>query len=201
MISLYWFIGGVVLLFAPLWLLRAEPSMLGGYDQRIWPRGFNIGLSLFDAARATTAAYMLNIGVAGLTETWHIRWWMAECAFGLILVGGVALQMVSWKTEDHFLAPIFYVPGVLLALLHPIVAGIALFLGVGSALAMRAWAAGFIASSIIIAILSLLLHQQRWSIGLVGAIFCASPVLLSVLFTRQLGWMRKPLGTQDPFRD
>jgi len=188
------------LLALPVWFFREHHARLAGYDQRTWPTGRHRFLAIADLARSAAGAYLVMKGVLGLAAEWEIRWWVAEGAFGLLLLIGLAIQLATWHDEDHLQAPVFYITGCLLILLHPLVLFPALLLGIGSAMASRAWSGGFLAGAVTIGGLAFLFRQQTWSIGVVGAVLCACPALLAMMSGRHLGWLRKRVEPQDRLR-
>jgi len=182
---------GLGLLFFPLWLLRARASRLAGFDQRALPRGLNLPLTVLDAGRAYGAAWLLLRGLPGLERIGAMgRWQEAALMAGAVAVG-LLIQTLVWRDEDFVFAPVPYMLGLLAAFSHPIVLVIVLPLAIGSAMAVRAWAAGLLGGGIGLGVVGLAVTQQDWRLGLLcGVAFCL-PVLVSAMAGRHLGWPRK----------
>ena len=175
----------------PLWKFRARGSRLGGFDQRAWPRGRNLVLAFVDAARAALGAVLMANGAGRLPippggPAWMGEIWLAV-AFGLAL----GVQSLSWRDEDHAKAPWEFALGALLVLIHPLVLLIGLPFGVGTALAIRAWSAGFIATGLGLAGVGLLVHSADWRRSLFVGLMALVPVVLSAMVGRHLGAPRR----------
>jgi hypothetical protein len=78
-----------------------------------------------------------------------------------------------------------------LVLVHPLVLIIGLPLAIGSALAIRAWSAGFIGASVGLIGVGLMVQSADWRRALAIGVVANTPVLFSVLFGRHVGTPRK----------
>ncbi len=182
---------GLGLLCFPLWLLRPPLSRLAGFDQRAWPRGRNLVLTIVDVVRASAGAKLLLNGLPGLERVAALGLWQEAAFMAAAILLGLLVQTLVWRDEDFVFAPVPYMLGLVIALAHPIVLVIALPLAVGSGMAIRAWAAGILGGGIGLAVVGLAVTQQDWRMGLLcGVIFCV-PVLISALAGRHMGWPRK----------
>ncbi len=104
---------------------------------------------------------------------------------------GLLIQTLVWRDEDFVFAPVPYALGLLAGLAHPIVLVIVLPLAIGSAMAVRAWAAGLLAGGVGLAAVGLAVTQQDWRLGLLSGISFCLPVLISAMAGRHMGWPRK----------
>lgn len=182
---------GLGLLLFPLWLLRARASRLAGFDQRAWPRGLNLPLAFADAGRAYAGAWLVLRGLPGLDRVVALGRWQEAAFMAAAVAAGLLIQTLAWRDEDFVFAPVPYLLGLLAAFSHPIVLVIVLPLAIGSAMAVRAWAAGLLGGGIGLAAVGLAVTQQDWRLGLLcGVAFCL-PVLVSAMAGRHLGWPRK----------
>lgn len=182
---------GSVLLAWPLWLFRVRGARLSGFDQRAWPKGRNLLLSVLDAARASVGAWVLMKGLPGLRHIEGLGRWQEAALLGGAVGLGLAIQCLSWWDDDFVFAPVPYLLGVVAAVAHPIVLIIVLPLWIGGALAIRAWAAGFLAAGIGFGGVGLAVTEQDWRRAiLIGLTFCV-PVVTSVMAGRHLGWPKK----------
>lgn len=182
---------GLGLLCFPLWLFRKRGARLSGFDQRTWPKGLNLPLAVLDAVRASVGAWLLIHALPELQRVGQFgRWQDAAYLAGAIALG-LLIQTLSWRDEDHVLAPVPFLLGIASAVAHPIVLVIILPLAIGSSLALRAWSPGLVAAGLGFAGVGLAVEQQDWRRAvLVGIVFCF-PVLVSVLAGRHLGWPQK----------
>jgi len=176
--------------FFPLWIFHAKNARLGSFDQRAWPRGRNLVLGLFDLARAWVGGDLLVRSIGAFPDFGFGSSW--DGAMGLAVVFGVALAVhaFAWCNEDYLFAPVGFVFGSLVALIEPQVLIIGLPLGIGAALAIRAWSAGFIGAGVGLAGVGLALADD-WRRSLLVGVVLTLPVLLSVLAGRHLGAPRK----------
>jgi hypothetical protein len=182
---------GALLWLFPLWCFHAPGARLGNFDQRAWPKGRNLGLAIFDVVRAAVGANFLARGLPGLPTIPGAPSWMPEV--WLAVTFGVALgaQAFYWRDEDHVRAPVEFFLGAVLILVHPLVLFIGLPLGVGAALAVRAWSAGFIGAGLGVAGVSLMVEAADWRRGLLLGAMANLPVVLSVMAGRHIGAPRK----------
>ncbi len=183
---------GLGLLLFPLWLLRGRNSRLVGFEQRTWPSGVrNVALTIADVLRAAVGAGLL---IRHLPDLQRIEWlahWQNASMLALAVLAGLVVQVLSWRDDDFALAPVFYGLGIAAVVAHPIVLAISLPLALGGALALRAWAGGFLAAGGGLAAVGLAVEQQDWRQSLLVGIALCSPVLVSVLAGRHLGSMKK----------
>lgn len=185
---------GALLLLLPLWLLRPVTSALGGFDQKRIYGKWVWGISALDFVRAGSGAWMITTAAPLaplILDIPRLAYWRAEIAVALILTVGLAIQTLSWRDEDHAFAPLPYLLGVLAAVSHPIVVLLSLPLAIGGALALRAWSAAILGLAVGVVGVGLAVSQQNWRLGVTtGAALC-TPVLVSMLFNRHLGWPKK----------
>ncbi len=185
---------GALLLWLPIWLLRPRTSALGGFDQKRKYGNWVWGLSALDAARAGAGAWLITSAAPLaplILSIPRLAYWRAEIAIALLLTIGLAIQPLAWRDEDHAFAPLPYLLGVLAAVAHPIVVILALPLAIGGALALRAWSAAILGLAVGVVGVGLAVTQQNWRLGVTtGAALC-TPVLVSMLLSRHLGWPKK----------
>lgn len=180
------------LLFAPLWIWREKGARLGGFDQRAWPRGRNRWINVADLARGALGGWALARGAAllpaipGAPADWMPHVWVAVGAGAAL-----ALQAGTWTDEDHFHAPMAFLIGLCLVLVHPLVLALLLPLAIGSALAVRAWSACILSVGLGMAAIGLAVEQQDWRRTLLLGVAINAPVLLTVMAGRHLGSARK----------
>ena len=164
---------------------------MSGFDQRAWPRGLALLLAVVDAARASAGAWLLLRGLPGLPPIAALGRWQDPAFVAAAIAVGLLIQTLVWRDEDFVFAPVPYALGLVATLAHPIVLVIVLPLAVGSAMAIRAWAAGLLGLGVGLAAVGLAVTQQDWRVGLLcGTAFCF-PVLVSAMAGRHLGWPRK----------
>lgn len=176
--------------FLPLRIFRAKNAKLGSFDQRAWPRGRNLVLGLFDLARAWVGGDLL-VRSAGVFPAFGLDpSWGGGIFIAAVFAVALAIQSFAWRTEDYLFAPVGFVLGCVGALIEPLVLIIALPLGVGMALAIRAWSAGFIGAALGLAGVGLAVAQD-WRLALLLGVALLTPVLLSVMAGRHLGSARK----------
>jgi hypothetical protein len=182
---------GLGFLFFPLWAIRPRGARLAGFDQRDWPRGFALPLTVVDVLRASGGAWLLSRGLPGLEQFAALGRWQ-EAGFLAIALGlGLLIQTLAWRDEDYVFAPVPYALGLIAAVAHPIVLVIVLPLAVGSSLAVRAWAAGLLGGGIGLAAVGFAVKQQEWRISLLAGVAFCLPVLVSTMAGRHMGWPRK----------
>ena len=180
------------LLFSPLWVWRAKGSKLGGFDQRVWPGGRNLVITLADLVRAGLGSWALLRGVEVLPQIPGAPAdWMAHAWVAFVLGVALAVQAGSWRNEDHLHAPMAFLAGSCGVLVHPLVLALMLPLAIGSALAVRAWSACILAAGIGMAAIGLAVEQQDWRRTLFLGLAVNVPVLLAVMAGRHLGSTRK----------
>lgn len=175
----------------PLWSFRARGARLGGFDQRGWPKGRNLWLGVVDLVRAAVGALLMMKGAMNLPvppggPAWMGEIWLAV-AFGIAL----AVQTLSWRDEDHARAPWEFSLGAIFVLIHPLVLLIGLPFAVGTALAVRAWSAGFVAAGVGLGGVGLLVHSTDWRRSLFVGAMAIVPVVLSAMAGRHLGTARR----------
>ncbi len=184
-------LGGSILWLFPLWLFRAKGSRLGNFDQRSWPRGRNLALTVVDLIRAAVGAKLMAQGCLGLPRPQGTPDWLGEVWLALALVVALIVQTISWRDEDHVQAPVVFLLGALLVLVHPLVLIIGLPLAVGTALAVRAWSPGFIGAGMAVAGVGLMIESQDvWRAIFLG-VAVNTPVVVSVMAGRHMGAARK----------
>lgn len=184
----------LVLLWFPLWVFRARDARLAGFDQRAWPAGRSVLLTIADALRASLATGLLiRLGPELARVEMLGRWQEAAMVSGAAAVG-LLIQCLVWRDEDFVFAPVPYMLGIVAVAAHPIVLVIALPLAVGTGLALRAWAAAFIGGGVGLALVGLAVSQQDWRQGLLVGLALSFPVLVSMVAGRHLGWLRRQLS-------
>lgn len=183
---------GLGLLLLPLWSLRARNSRLVGFEQRAWPSGArSVALTIVDVVRAALGAGLL---IRHLPELQRFEWlghWQDATALAVAATGGLLVQTLVWRDDDFSFAPVFYGLGLAAVVAHPIVLAISLPLALGGALALRAWAGGFLGAGAGLAAVGLAVEQQDWRRSLLMGLVLCSPVLVSVLAGRHLGSPKK----------
>lgn len=177
--------------FFPVWAFRAKNAKLGGFDQRGWPRGRNLVLSVFDAARAWVGADLLMRSLGTLPDWPFPAEWNAQLWLGFVFGAALIVHAFVWHNEDYLMAPIMFVIGALPALVHPHVLLIGLPLGIGAALAIRAWSAGLIGAAVGVAGVGMVVLQQDWKRSLLLGLALTLPVFVSMLAGRHLAAPRK----------
>ncbi len=177
--------------FFPLWAFRAQNAKLGGFDQRGWPRGRNLVLSVFDAARAWMGADLLMRSLGSIPEWPFPPSWNPQLWVGLAFGAALLVQAFVWRNEDYLMAPIWFVLGALPALVHVHVLLIGLPLGIGAALAIRAWSAGLIGAGVGVAGVGTVVLEQDWKLSLLLGLTLTLPIWASMLAGRHLGAPRK----------
>lgn len=183
---------GLILLCFPLWLARVRGARLSGFDQRAWPKGRNLLLAVLDTFRASAAAWILVNVFRELPPNDALgRWFEPALMAGAVAIG-LVIQTLAWLDEDYVLAPVPFLVGVLAVVAHPIVLVIVLPLWIGSSLAVRSWASGFIAGGMGVAGVGLAVSQQEdWRLTVLIGLTFFVPVLTSVMAGRHLGWPKK----------
>lgn len=183
-------LAGALWLF-PVWSFRAPSARLGGFDQRAWLKGRNLLLGILDLVRAAIGANLMARAVTELPSIPGAPIWMGEVWLAAAFAVALAVQTLNWRDEDHVRAPIEFFIGVILVLIHPLVLLIGLPLGIGAALAVRAWSAGFIGAGVGLAAVSFVVDDSDWRRGILFGVAANGPVLLSVLVGRHVGAPRK----------
>jgi hypothetical protein len=182
---------GVGLLLVPVWRLRAPDGRLAAFDQREWPTGRNLALVLLDMARAAGGAWVLSLGMPELPHFAHHSEWVWQAALALVVGLGLVVQTFVWHDEDHVQAPVAFLAGVAAVLVDPVVLLLVGPLAAGVALALRAWSGVFMTATVGTILIGWLLNAQSWSrVVFVGAVMIF-PVVVSVLAGRHMGWPRK----------
>lgn len=184
-------VAGVGLLLVPVWRLREPEGRLAAFDQREWPTGRNLGLVLLDGLRAAVGAKILSIGLPALPHFASHSEWVWQAVLGLIVGLGLVVNTLVWTDEDHVLAPVAFLAGVMAVLVDPVVLLLVAPLAAGVALALRAWSGIFMTATVGLILLGWLLSAQSWSrVVFVGAVMIF-PVVISILAGRHMGWPRK----------
>ena len=148
-------------------------------------------LAICDVLRAAAGAGLLVRMPVDLPVLDGLGVWENPLLVGVAVALGFAVQTLVWRDDDHAFAPVAFGLGVAATAMHPLVLAIALPLAIGTAIAVRAWAAGFIAAGVGLVGVGLAVEQQDWRLGLfVGTAFFV-PVLISLMAGRHLGWPRK----------
>jgi hypothetical protein len=181
----------LLLLWAPLWVLRAKAARLTGFEQRNWPGGRNAALAFADTLRASVGSWLLWQSVPELPRVVYPVGAQEPLVFGAVLMIGLVVQTLVWRDEDFVFAPVTYALGVVCFVAHPVVLLIILPLAVGSAFAMRAWAAGLLGGGIGLIFVGLLVEQQDWRLAVLTGLSLCATVLLSLLVGRHFGWARR----------
>lgn len=182
---------GLFLLVFPLWAFRAKGARLVGFEQRAWPSGRNLALAMLDAGRASVGASLVLRSVSTLPAMEVLGRWQEPVYIAAAIALGLVSQALAWRDEDYLFAPVSYALGVVAVLAYPVVLVIALPLAVGGALALRAWAAGFLAGGAGLMGAGLAVEQQDWRVSSLLGLAFGTPVLVSVLAGRHLGWARR----------
>ena len=189
--SLILVISGGLLLGFPLWAFRVPNARLAGFDQRGWPKGRHLALAFVDIVRAAVGAYLVASNLGPVVTFKGLTAWKIEIVLAAIVAVGLVIQTLAWRDEDHAFAPVTYVLGLALALVHPLMLGLLLPLAVGASLAVRAWSAGMLATGLGLAVLCIAVEKQDFHRAfLLGPVLCL-PVLVSVMAGRHLGWPKK----------
>lgn len=184
-------LGGSFLWLFPLWLFHAKGARLGNFDQRSWPQGNNLALTIVDVVRAAVGANLMARGLTGLPVPRGAPEWLGEVWLAAAVAVALAVQTLSWRDEDYVQAPVAFLLGALLVLVHPVVLAIGLLLAVGTALAVRAWSAGFIGAGVGLAGVGLVYTAQDLRRALLLALVVNIPVVVSVMTGRHMGAPRK----------
>jgi hypothetical protein len=137
-------------------------------------------LAVIDAVRASAGAWLLLRGLPGLPPIATLGRWQDAGFLAAAIAIGLLIQTLVWRDEDYVFAPVPYALGLVAAIAHPIVLAIVLPLAVGSAMAVRAWAAGLLGLGFGLA-----------GVGLLCGIAFCFPVLVSTMAGRHFGWPRK----------
>jgi len=164
---------------------------LGNFDQRGWPQGRNLVLTVIDLVRAAVGANLLARGFPGLKGPRGAPEWLGEVWLAVALAVALAVQTLSWRDEDHVRAPVAFLLGAMLVLIHPLVLVIGLPLAIGAALAVRAWSAGFLGAGVALAGVGLVIEAQDLRRALLLGAAVNIPVIVSVLAGRHMGAPRK----------
>jgi len=184
-------VAGVGLLLVPVWRLREPEGRLAAFDQREWPTGRNLGLVLLDGLRAAGGAKVLSIGLPALPHLASHSEWVGQAVLGLIVGLGLVVNTLVWTDDDHVHAPVAFLAGVVAVLVDPVVLLLVAPLAAGVALALRAWSGIFMTATVGLILLGWLLGAQSWSrVVFVGAVMIF-PVVISILAGRHMGWPRK----------
>lgn len=182
---------GLVLWFFPLWIWRAPRSRLGGFDQREWPSGRNLALTVVDALRSAAGAAAVARGVAGALAGRDLPGITGEAALAALFILALGWQALSWRTEDFLHSPVAFLLGALTVLLHPVVLAISLPLALGSAFAVRGWSAYFLGAALGVAGVGAYLPMQDWRRAILVGAAATAPVVASLLAGRHLGGPRR----------
>jgi hypothetical protein len=175
----------------PLWAFRVANARLAGFDQRGWPKGKHLGLAVVDVVRASVGAFLVASNLGPVVTFRGLTAWKVEIVLAGIVAVGLVIQTLAWRDEDHAFAPVTYVLGLALALVHPVMLLLLVPLSVGAALAVRAWSAGLLATGLGLAVLCIAVEKQDFHRAfLLGPVLCL-PVLVSVMAGRHLGWPKK----------
>lgn len=177
----------LLLWWFPLWVFRAPKSRLGNFDQRGWPQGRNLALSVADVVRAAVGAALLIKAVAGA----GLRPWEGCGALAGALAVALVVQTWAWHDEDYLQAPVAFVLGALVPFAHPLLLAISLPAAVGGALAFRGWSGAFLCGGAVFAGVGFLLPAQDWRISLLVGAVVNLPVFLPVAAGRHLGGVRR----------
>ncbi|MBC8010367.1 MAG: hypothetical protein H7067_09750 [Burkholderiales bacterium] len=183
-------IASVLLLF-PLWVFRAPGSRLGAFDQRGWPTGRNLVVTIVDVLRASLGAGVLIKGLLGMAEAGRWTGWRPEIALAVGLGLALLVQTLVWRDEDSVHAPVGFLLGALVALVHPIVLALVLPVAIGAPLALRAWAPCFLGTGVGLIGVGMLIELQDWRRTLLLGVVVTLPVLVSVMAGRHMGAARE----------
>ena len=183
-------IASLLLLF-PLWVFRAPGSRLGAFDQRGWPTGRNLALTIVDVLRASVGAGLLIKGLVGMATAGRWTGWRPEIALAVGIGVALVVQTLFWRDEDSVHSPVAFLLGTLVALVHPLVLLFVLPVVIGAPLALRAWAGLFFGASVSLIGVGMLIEAQDWRRTLLLGVVIPLPVLISVMVGRHLGAARE----------
>lgn len=183
-------IASLLLLF-PLWVFRARGSRLGSFEQRGWPTGRNLALTIVDVLRASLGAGLLTKGLLGMATAGRWTGWRPEIALAVGLGVALFVQTLSWRDEDSVHSPIAFLLGALVALVHPLVLLFVLPVVIGAPLALRAWAGFFFGAAVSLIGVGMVIEAQDWRRTLLLGVVIPLPVLLSVMVGRHMGAARE----------
>lgn len=183
-------IASLLLLF-PLWVFRAPNSRLGSFEQRGWPTGRNLLLTIIDVLRASLGAGLLIKGLLGMAAAGRWTGWRPEIVLALGIGLALFVQTLSWRDEDSVHAPIGFLLGALVALIHPLVLVLVLPVAIGAPLALRAWAGCFLGTGVALIGVGMLIELQDWRRTLLLGVVVTLPVLVSVMVGRHMGAARE----------
>lgn len=172
-------------------MFRAKEARLGSFDQRAWPTGRNLVLTVIDLVRAAVGSNLMVKGALALPRPAGAPTWLGEVWLAVALSVAVTVQAVSWRDEDHLRAPVAFLLGALLVLVQPVVLVIGLPLAVGAALAVRAWSAGLIGAGVALAGVGMIVESQDWRRTLLLGALINVPVIVCVMMGRHMGAPRK----------
>lgn len=176
----------------PVWWLRGRGSRLVGFERRAWPSSARaLVLTVADVLRAALGAGLLLRNLPELARIERLGSWQDPAALALAVAAGLMVQTLAWRDEDFSFAPAFCALGIAAVVAHPIVLAISLPLAIGGALALRAWAGGFLAAGSGLALVGLAVEQQDWRMSLLAGLALCTPVLVSVLAGRHLGAIKQ----------
>lgn len=181
----------LVLLWSPLWMMRAKGTRLSGFDQRTWPRGRLLALAMVDVIRASVGVWALMQVLPDLPTILPVGAWQAPAFLALAIGVGLVVETLSWRDDDYVLAPVPFLLGAVSAAAHPIVLVIVLPLWIGGSLALRSWASGILALGLGLGGVGLAVSQQDWRRAALVGMASALPVLASIMAGRHMGWPKK----------
>ena len=180
-------LGGSVLWLFPLWLFHAKNARLGNFDQRGWPKGRNLVLTVLDVVRAALGANLLARGLPGLPIPPGAPGWLGEVWLAVALAVALAAQTLSWRDEDYVRAPVAFLLGAMLVLIHPMLTVIGLLMAVGTALAVRAWSAGFIGAAMALGGVGFVYTAHDYPRAMLLGVAAGTPAIITVLAGRHMG--------------
>ena len=146
---------------------------------------------MLDAGRASVGAWLVLQAVSTMPAVEALGRWQEAVYIAAAVALGLVAQALAWRDEDYLLAPVTFALGVVAVVAHPVVLAIALPLALGGALAIRAWAAGFLACGAGLLVAGLAVEQQDWRVSSLVGLSFGAPVLVSVLAGRHLGWAKR----------
>ncbi len=188
-----WFALALPLLFFPIGLVLPKGAKLATFERGDWPLGW-IGVVLtVDALRAGMGAWFLLKGARAIEHLLPVPPNGDEVLVGVVLAAAFAVQTLSRRNEDFVLAPGGFVGAAAIFSLieNPVVAGLALVLAVGAAMAVRAWTAFFLGLCVgIVAVGVALMSMERLFPIWLGAA-CAVPPLVAIMSGRQMALLRR----------
>lgn len=186
-----WLITAVCLLCFPFGLLLRRDTPMAALDRAEWPKGLNLLVLMFDPLRAGAGAWALLQEMPPLVAHLDVGVYGQAAIIGPAFAVGVVLQTIGRMNDDFVFSPFGYVAGVLVFLCGPAVAVPALVLGLGSAVAVRAWTPFFCATAAVVAILGSVLYTDRWLTWLCVGMATLLPPLLAVMLGRHMGFPRR----------